>query len=204
MTTRSWRCASSAIRSMSPRVSTPPVGFAGELRHEELRSRRDQRGQLVDVEAEVVRLADRDRDRRAADEAGDRFVDRVARVRHDHLVAGVDQGHDRVDHHALAADGHEDVLGLRGEPAAGGRVVGDRRAQVGQARVRRVVRQALVEGLLGRLADVRRGVEVGLADLEVDDRPCRSPRAPAPARRPRRPFRSRSNPSWRRSSWPTA
>ena len=34
------------------------------------------------------------------------------------------------------------------------------------------MRPALVEGALGRVADVDRGVEVGLADLEVDDVPA--------------------------------
>ena len=46
---------------------------------------------------------------------------------------------------------------------------GDRLAQHGQAERRAVVGPAVVERLLGRVADVHRRVEVGLADLEVDD-----------------------------------
>src|SRR5205823_2866954 len=42
-------------------------------------------------------------------------------------------------------------------------------AEGGDPRVRRVMGRALVEGPLRRLADVRRRVEIGLADLEMDD-----------------------------------
>ena len=81
--------------------------------------RRDQRGELVDVEPEVVRHPDRDRDRRRADEPRQRLVDRVARVRDEDLVARVDQTEDRVEHHALAADRDEDLERLdRRSPCA--------------------------------------------------------------------------------------
>ncbi len=70
----------------------------------------------------------RDGHRRTAHEARHRFVDREAGVRVDDLVAGVDQGEDRVVHDALAADGHEDALGGDREVLAGGRV--ERRSQL--------------------------------------------------------------------------
>ena len=54
---------------------------------------------------------------------------------------------------------------LRAEASA---AIASRRA--GMPGERRVVRRAGVERRLGRLADVGRRVEVGLADLEVDDR----------------------------------
>ena len=172
--------ASSAIRSRSPRVSTPPVGFAGELITiirvrgviSEASSSTSSRKSLLH--------ADRDRDRRAADEPGERLVDRVARVGDDDLVAGVDQGQDRVEHHALAANGDEDAVRRRPRTPAGGGVLGDRLAQRGEAGERRVVGLARVEGALGRLADVRGGVEVGLADLEVDDRSAGRLEGPGP------------------------
>ena len=77
---------------------------------------------------------------------------------------------DRVEHHALAADGHEDLGRVRGEALAGPDVRGDRLAQGGDAGERRVVRRPVVERALRRRPDVGGGVEVGLADLEVDDR----------------------------------
>ena len=126
--------------------------------------------QLVDVEPEVVRHPDRDRHWRRPDEPGQRFVDRVARVGHEDLVARIDQRQDRVQHHALAADRDEHPVRLDREALAGRRVGGDRLAQGGDARERRVVGRTRVERGLGRSPDVGRGIEVRLADLEVDDR----------------------------------
>ena len=137
---------------------------------EEPRPGRDQRGQLVDVEPEVVGHPDRDRDRRRADEAGQRLVDRVAGIRDEDLVAGVDQAEDRVQHHALATDRDEDLERLDREALARGGIGGDRLAQGRDPGERRVVRRAGVERRLRGLPDVGRRVEVGLAELEVDDR----------------------------------
>ena len=83
---------------------------------------------------------------------------------------GVDQPEDRVQHHALAADRDEDLGRVRGEALAGPDVRGDRLAQGRDAGERRVVGGALVERPLGGRPHVRRRIEVGLADLEVDDR----------------------------------
>ncbi len=113
---------------------------------------------------------DRDGHRGGAHEAGQRLVDGVARVGHEDLVARVDQAEDGVQHHALAADRDEDLLRIGGHALAQVHVGGDGLAQGGDARERRVVGGALVEGLLGRLAHVGRRIEVRLADLEVDDR----------------------------------
>ena len=162
------------------------------------RPRRDQRGQLVDVEPEVVGHPDRDRHRRGADEAGQRLVDGVARVRDQHLVTRVDQTQDGVQHHALATDRDEDLERFDRESLARRGVGGDRLAQRRDAGERRVVRRAGIERCLGRSADVGRGVEVGLADLEMDDRaPLGLQRASAGAR-PRTRSRCRWCPSGRR------
>jgi hypothetical protein len=135
-------------------------------------ARRDEPGQLLDVEPEVVLHPDGDRHRRGADEPRERLVDRIARVGHDHLVAGVDQPQDRVQHHALAADRDEHLGRIGREPLARGHVVGDRPAQLGDARKGGVVGRTLIEGALRRLPDVGRRVEIGLADLEMDHRPA--------------------------------
>ena len=133
---------------------------------------RDERGQLVDVEPELVLHPDRDRHRGRPDEPGERFVDRVAGVGDDDLVARIDEPEDRVEHHALAADGHEDLRRIGVDALALRDVRGDRLAQRRDAGERRVVRLALVERALGRGADVGRRVEIGLADLEIDHRPA--------------------------------
>ena len=60
-------------------------------------------------------------------------------------------------------------------PRVSADVLGDRLAQLGQSGGRAVVGRAGVERLLRRFLDVRRRVEVGLADLEVDDLACPGP-----------------------------
>ena len=97
---------------------------------QQLRPRRYERGELLDVQPELVLHTDRDGHRRRADEAGQRFVDRVARIGDDHLVARIDQSEDRVQHHALAADRDEHLRRVGWETLARGHVVRDRLAAV--------------------------------------------------------------------------
>ena len=106
-----------------------------------------------------------------------RLVDRVAGIGDEDLVARVDQPEDRVEHHALAADGDEDLGRFDREPLAGGGVGGDRLAQGRDPGERRVVRLPGIERRLAASRTLRRRVEVGLADLEVDDRAALRPRA---------------------------
>ena len=73
-------------------VRIEPVGLCGELMMISRVRGVTSDCELVDVEAEVVLLAQRERHRRAADVAGHRLVDREAGVRVDDLVALVDQG----------------------------------------------------------------------------------------------------------------
>ena len=101
--------ATSAMRSRSSRVSTPPVGLCGELKMISFVRGVTRRDELVRVEAEVVLLAERDRHGRRADEARHRLVDREARVRVDDLVALLRQGEDREEHDRLGA-GRDDHL----------------------------------------------------------------------------------------------
>ena len=162
--------AISAIRSMSVAGQDAAGRVRRRVEDQQSRPRGDERGQFVDVEPEVVRHPDRDRDRRRTDEPRQRLVDRVARIRHEDLVARIDQAEDRVQHHALATDRHEDLRRVGGDAFAGRHIDGDRFAQRRDAGERRVVRLALVERALGGFADVGGRVEIGLADLEMDDR----------------------------------
>ena len=87
-----------------------------------------------------------------------------------HLVARVDQRLERRVERVLAAVGHHHLGRVAVEAEVAGGLVGDRLAQLRQARGGGVVVQALVGGGLGRgLDDVRGRREVGLARAEADD-----------------------------------
>jgi hypothetical protein len=73
------------------------------------------------------------------------------------------------EHDGLGSRGDDHGRRVDADPAAGRRIGGDRLAQLGQAHERAVVGPAGVERPLGRLADIGWRVEVGLADLQVDD-----------------------------------
>ena len=165
MTMMSFSIATSAMAWRSSSVSTPPVGLCGELKMI-IRVRGVTRlAEFVGVEAEVVVLGQAQRDRRAAGVAGHRLVDREARIGVDDLVALVDQRQKRIEHDGLRTRRHDYVGGVDVEAAPDRGVTCDGLAQNRQAERRRVVRKAVVEGLLGRVADVDRSVEIGLADL---------------------------------------
>ena len=140
------------------------------VRDQQLRARRDQARDLVDVHPEVVRLAQRRRHRGPADVAGHRLVDREAGVRVDDLVALLDQGEHRVEHDRLGARRDDDLVGRRLDPLPALHVGGDRLAQRRDAGGGGVVRRPLVEERAGgSFRHVPRGVEVRLTHLEVDD-----------------------------------
>jgi hypothetical protein len=90
-------------------------------------------------------------------------------IRVNHLVAAVRERHDHEEHDGLGPRRDDDLVGRHRDAARLLDVLGDRLAQLGEAGRRAVVGRPRVERPLGRLADVRRGVEVRLADLEVDD-----------------------------------
>src|SRR5882724_13139564 len=157
-----------AMRSIWPRSSTPPVGFAGEL-------------MMISLVRGVMDFSNSSRskpnslDSRSgigtafAHEVDDRLVDREARIRIDDLVARARQRHDREEHDGLGAGRDDHLLGGHGDAARLGDVLGDSLAQLRQSGRRPVVRRARVQRALGRVPDVLGRVEVGLADLEVDD-----------------------------------
>ena len=130
---------------------------------------RDERSQLVGVGPEAVIAAQRQGDRGRAHEPRHRLVDREAWVGHDDLVAGPDEGHHREREHRLGARGDDDAVGVDRDPAPESGVGGDRLAEGREPERRGVVGPAFVERPLRRGEDVRRGVEVGLTEVEVDD-----------------------------------
>ena len=114
--------------------------------------RGDEAGEFVHVETKVIRHPDRHGDRSRAHEARQRLVDRVPGVRDEHLVAGIDETEDAVQHHSLATDRHEHLRRVGGDALPRGDIDGDRFAQGRDAWERRVVGLALVERALGRFA----------------------------------------------------
>ena len=156
------------MRPTSSGDRTPPVGFSGELMMMSLVLRRDAPLELLEVEAEAGLLAEGDRHRHPAHEVDDRLVDGEAGVRIHHLVPAVREGHDHEEHDGLGPGRDDNLVGRHRDAARLLDVLGDRLAQLGQAGRGPVVRRPRVERPLGRLADVRGGVEVRLADLEVD------------------------------------
>ena len=149
----------------------PPVGFCGVLRIRRRVFGRDLRLELGRIEREVPRLAqeDRDRDRAVGDDL--RLVDRKARHRIDHFVAGAVVGHrrDRVGDERLRAARRRRRPrgGCRGRDAR--QVMRRRGAQLVDARRRRVAVLAVADGRDRGVLDVRRRWEVGLPDAERDD-----------------------------------
>ena len=131
----------------------------------------EQRVELVGVEAEPPLLAQRQRHRRRTGEADGRLVDREARVGVDHLVTRPGGGEDGEEEERLRTGRDENALGIDGQAARRG----DRRRrglpqhrQPGRLAVMRLARPDRRDPCL---RDMLRRLEVGLADLEVDDVP---------------------------------
>ena len=141
-----------------------------------------QRVEFVRVEAEVLLLAQMQRNRGRTGEVDHRLVDREAGVRVDHLVARADQRQDDEEHDRLAAGRDDDPLRTDVDAARAADVVGNRLAQLGNSGGRGVVRLSGPQRLDARLDDVRRRVEVGFADLQMDDAAPLRLQRPAPAR----------------------
>ena len=126
--------------------------------------------EVLDRGAEAGRLVGGHDDRRATGQGDGLGIRRPVGGEHQHLVAGVAQHRERVGHGLLAAVGDEHLVGghLVARVAQG--LGGDRLAQgrdPGRRRVAVVGRVAAGDD--GRLDDVRRRREVGLARAEADD-----------------------------------
>ena len=95
-----------------------------------------------------------------------RFVDRVAGVGVEDLVAGVHQGEDELADHGFAAGLDGDVLSGVTQAVAGVDVGGQRFTQRHDAVVGAVAGLAVEGGLVGGLDDVARGGDVHIAQVE--------------------------------------
>ncbi len=147
---------------------------------QQFRARRDLALQILQVQVEAVLIAERQRHGPRAEEVDQRLVDRERRVGEQHVVAVLEQRHHGVEHDGLAAGRDHDVVGVARDAALGLPLLGDDLAELGQSGRRPVVRPALLQGLRRGVADVLRRIEVGLADLEVDDLPSLRLERPSP------------------------
>ena len=148
-------------------VATRRVGRRVEDHH--LGLRRHARAEVVGREREVGLLGQRQRHRRGPGPADRGLVDREARVGVDDLVARVARREDAVEQERLGARRDDDRVGVDVNAAVRGKVVRGGLAQRGDARGGAVVRLAVPQRLGRGLDDMGRRVEIGLADLEVDD-----------------------------------
>ena len=105
----------------------------GRVNDEQLGPVGDQAIQFIGVDAEVVVLAQRDRDGHRPGERGDGLVHREARVRVEDLVALVGQGEDGEEHDRLGARGDHHAVGRGAQPAGALEEGGHGLAQRGDA-----------------------------------------------------------------------
>ena len=133
----------------------------------------DEREHRVGVEREVPLLQQRDRHRGGAAEADRGFVDRKPRVRIEDLRPRLAEHHHREEHRHLAAGDDHDPVGMHLDPAMAQEVRRHRLPDARDPGRRGIAVVAVAQRLHPRLDDVRRGLEVRLADAEVDDvAPC--------------------------------
>ena len=147
----------------------PAGGIMGRVQDDELGAVGDERGQFVHVQAEVHLLAQADGHRLGPQEADHGLVDGEAGIGIDDLILFFHQRQHGEENDGLAAGDNDHLVGGDGDVPGGGDVLGDGLAQLRQPGRGPVVGPALVQGLGGGLDHVGGGVEVGLADLQVDD-----------------------------------
>ena len=175
-------------------MSTPPVGLAGRVEDHQLGAFAQARPELVEVEAELVLLAQRNEDGPPADEVDHRLVDREAgfgistsspsstSARMAKNMIGFPPGV------TTTCSGRTSMPRLRATSSA----MASRKLR--DTGGRGVVRVPVAQRLAPGLDDVGRRIEVGLADLEVDDL-ASPPPEPSPSPGPRRPSRFPDAPS---------
>ena len=148
-------------------------GTRGVLRRgeqQDLGARRAGRLQLVDRHAEATRFVGRDGNGQTAGQPDRLRIRHPVRPGEQHLVAGVEQGRERVVQGLLGTVGDEHLRSHHRHAEVRRRLVGDRCAQLGQPGRRRVVMEARDSArLFRRFHDVGRRRVVGLARAEADD-----------------------------------
>ena len=142
-------------------------GIVRERQHQQLGVGGDCRLQIGSLQAEVILVFGVDDNRRAARHHAQRLIAHERGLRNDHLVALFNQRAEREVDRLTAAHGDKRLLRgavcKRKTPFV---VVGDLPEQIGKAAVRRVPGSALFQTADTLVADMPRGLEIGLADAQ--------------------------------------
>ena len=123
------------------------------------------------AELKALGRARRQQHRRALSGLHKLAVAGVARVGHQHLVAGLDEREASQLQGRRSTRRDDDAGRVDVQPKAGGVPAADGFAQSGQARGRGVLAAAVANGAFGSLLHLGRGREVRLADVEVQHGP---------------------------------
>ena len=137
--------------------------------HDRLGAWGDGGGQRIEVGLVAVRGGKRVGDPLGAAQLGGHPVVGIAGIGDQELVAGLQHAQQAAVQGSHGADGDDDLLARDADAVVAVQSGGERLAQLRQAGVGRVAGMALLGGAVGGRDDVRRGREVRLADLQVDD-----------------------------------
>src|SRR5947209_2016981 len=129
----------------------------------------DLRRELAHVEAEFHLFAQRDRDSFAADEIDHGLVDRETRIGIDDLIPFFNQCKHGEEDDGFAARHDYNFRSIDFHSATMAGVLGYRFAQLGKSGGGAVMRPTTLQGFDAGVDNIARGIEVGLADLEVND-----------------------------------
>ncbi len=149
--------------------SDAPGGVRREVQDDQLGARRDERREVLAGERKALLLVEVQRDRLEAEVAGERLVDREARARVDHLVAGVAVHLLAEADRRLAAGKHHHPVRRDVETTPRAHFGRDGFAERQDALRVHVVGHVGVELPLDLVPDVGRQREVGLAEIAADD-----------------------------------
>jgi hypothetical protein len=151
----------------------PGVGDAGRIGravdHHQTGARRDRGLERLGGNLEALIDGARNDDRGGVGEEHHVRIRNPVGTRNDDFVARVEQRLGEIIEALLAADGNQDLTGAVVEAVVTAKLLGDRLAQRRDARHRGVTGEAGIDRIDGRLLDVLRRVEVGLACAKADD-----------------------------------
>ena len=143
-------------------------GIRGRAENQAARAAAPGRLHLRERGLEVRTGRQLERARAAFERAHHVAVGGIAGVRHQEFVARIDVQREREQQRAGAAGGHRDALRVDISGEGGAVVAGDRCAQFRQPQRRRVGAAPVAQRAHRGFGHLRRGGEIGLADLHVD------------------------------------
>ena len=143
-------------------------GVARRGEHDELGARRDGGLELLGGHLEVVLELGLHEDTFALGQTHKLLVAHPERRGDDHLVAGVDETLHHLEQALLGTRRDDDLLGLVLQAVVASELGADSLPEVGVARHRRIVREIVVDSLLGGFLHHLGSVEVRLSYRETD------------------------------------